>query len=110
MRAWMMVAACLATAALAQPGPQGGMPMKPDYAKALGIPAEKAAQVEGILTAEREQHRVVHEKARADLSKILTAQQLESLERMLPRGGGPGGRGPGGPGGERGGPPERAPR
>ena len=89
MRSLVPIIACLATtAALAQqpPSQHGEMPMKPDFAKALSISPEKAAQVETILAAEREQHRAVHDKARAELAKVLTSQQIETLEQMMPRG------------------------
>ena len=100
------LAALAATTALAQP-PDGrgpGMPMKPDYAQALSITPEKAAQVDAVMQKEREEMRKLHQATRAELSKILTAEQLAKLDELMPR------RGPGGGGGgqgSRGGPPER---
>ena len=103
------LAACAAATALAQPtdggrGP-GGMPMKPDFATALSITPEKAAQVEAVMQKEREEMRKLHQATRTELAKILTAEQLAKLEQLMPRrgGGGGGGGGHGGPGG----PPER---
>ena len=94
----LLLAACAATAtatALAQPlpprPPRGDMPdrprmpMKPDFARALDISPEKAAQVEAVFDREREEHRKVHERALADLEKILTREQIQRLETWMPR-------------------------
>jgi Spy/CpxP family protein refolding chaperone len=91
-------AACAAATALAQPteGRGPGMPMKPDFAQALSIPPEKAAQVEAVMQKEREEMRKLHQATRSELAKILNAEQLARLDEMMPRR--PGGRG---------GPPER---
>jgi Spy/CpxP family protein refolding chaperone len=62
------------------------MPMKPDYAKALDISPEKAAQVEAVMDRERQQMQKLHEGTRAELAKILTPEQLARLDDYLPRG------------------------
>ena len=72
-----------------------GMPMKPDFAAALSIPPEKAAQVEAVLQREREAMRKVHDAARAELSQVLDEEQMARLEQLMPRR-------PRGPGGDRG--------
>ena len=91
----LVAAACLALPALAQsPDERPRMPMKPDFATALSIPPEKAAQVEAIFTKEREQMRKLHEATRAELAKVLTPEQIAKLEELMPRG-------PRGPRGQR---------
>jgi Spy/CpxP family protein refolding chaperone len=89
----LALAACATASALAQPteGRGPGMPMKPDFAQALSIPAEKAAQVEAVMQREREEMRKLHQATRAELAKILTAEQLAKLEELMPRRGGHGG-------------------
>lgn len=72
-------------------GPEGGpgpghMPMKPDYARALDISPEKAAQVEAVMEKEREAMKQLREKTRAELAKILTPEQLAKLDQFGPRG------------------------
>jgi hypothetical protein len=88
-------ATCIALPALAQsPDGRPPMPMKPDFATALSISQERAAQVESVLLREREAMRKLREATRAELSQILTAEQIAKLEEMMPRG--PRGGGPGG--------------
>ena len=64
---------------------RASMPMKPDFAKALSISPEKAAQVEAILARQREEMRKIHERSRAELAKVLTPEQLAKVEEMRPR-------------------------
>jgi hypothetical protein len=100
----LLLAAALTTAAVAQPMPGGppGPPPRIDFARELGVSSAKAAQVESILANEREQHRAAREKARAELAKVLTPEELARLEQLMPRPPRPPGHGPmGGP------PPER---
>lgn len=79
-------------------GPEGGrMPMKPDYAKALGISPEKAAQVDAVMEKEREAMRQLREKSKAELAKILSAEEMAKFEQFGPRGRGPMGPPPGAP-------------
>jgi Spy/CpxP family protein refolding chaperone len=94
----LVLAACAAATAFAQPteGRGPGMPMRPDFGQALSIPPEKAAQVEAVMQKEREEMRKLHHATRAELAKILTAEQLAKLDQLMPRR--PGGHG---------GPPER---
>ncbi len=93
IRYCIALAACAAATALAQPtdGRGPGMPMKPDYAQALSITPDKAAQVETVMQKEREEMRKLHQATRAELSKILTPEELAKLDQLMPR------RGPGGP-------------
>jgi hypothetical protein len=79
------VAACLALPAFAQSAGEPRMPMKPDFAAALGIPAETAAQVEAVMQREREEMRRIHQATRAELAKILTPEQLARLDELMPR-------------------------
>ena len=89
-------ATCMILPTFAQPADgRPPMPMKPDFATALSISAEKAAQVESVLLREREAVRKIREATRAELSQILKPEQLAKLEEMMPRG--PRGGGPGGP-------------
>jgi hypothetical protein len=93
------IAALAASGALAQ-SPEGNrprMPMKPDFAAALGITPEKAAQVEAVMQRERDAMRKVHDAARAELATILTAAELARLEELRPPRPGPGGPPPGAP-------------
>ena len=85
--------AVIALPAFAQQDRPPGPPMKPDFAAALSISPDKAAQVEAVLQREREAMRAVHQATRTELAKILTEEQLARLEQMRPRGP----RGPGGP-------------
>ena len=59
-------------------------PPRIDFAQALAITPEKAAQVDAILKEAREQTRAAHERARAKLAQVLTAEQLQRLEELLP--------------------------
>jgi hypothetical protein len=79
------IAAFVALPALAQQQGEPRMPMKPDFATALGIPAETAAQVEAAMLREREEMRRVHEATRAELARILTPEQLARLEELRRR-------------------------
>ena len=100
------------------PGGAGGPPPRPDFARELGLSAEKAAQLESVLKAEREQMDRMRAENRSKLAAVLTPEQLARLEQMrpgpprppmqgggaqgggAPQGGGygPGGAGKGGPG------------
>ncbi len=102
--------AVIALPVLAQPmeGPRPRMPMKPDYARALDVSAEKAAQIEAVMQREREQMRKVREGTRAELVKILTPEQLRNLEELM-RPGPPRGMRPDHPGGILPGPPPGGP-
>lgn len=79
------VAALVALPAFAQSQGEPRMPMKPDFATALGISAEAAAQVDAVMLREREAVRRVHEATRAELAKILTPEQLARLEELRRR-------------------------
>jgi Spy/CpxP family protein refolding chaperone len=77
-------------------GPPQGPPPRIDFAKELNLAPERARQLEAILVNEQEQHRAARERARAEIAKLLTAEEFVKFESLLPRP-----RGPMGP------PPER---
>ena len=80
-----------------QPGQRpGGPPPRIDFARELNLTPEKAKQLEAILQNEQEQHRAARERARAELAKMLSAEEMAKFESLMPRQ-----RGPMGP------PPER---
>lgn len=112
------VALAMLTAAavpvLAQPGFGPGA-AAPPYARAgahprlerlatlLELTDEQKAQVQGILTEQREKRVALHEETRARLETVLTPEQVQRLEQVRDRrgwhrGGRGWGRGPGGPG------------
>jgi Spy/CpxP family protein refolding chaperone len=94
-----MLAAMLATtAALAQQPPSRpqGPPPRIDFAKELNLEPARAKQLESILQNEQEQHRAARERARAEIAKLLTRDEMAKLESLMPKP-----RGPMGP------PPER---
>jgi Spy/CpxP family protein refolding chaperone len=88
-----------ATALAQQPPmrPQGPPPPpKIDFAKELNLAPDRARALEAILQNEHEQHRAARERARAEIARLLTAEELAKFESLIPRP-----RGPMGP------PPER---
>ena len=98
-RSLPMLAAMLATtAALAQQPPSRpqGPPPRIDFAKELNLEPARAKQLESILQNEQEQHRAARERARAEIAKLLTRDEMAKLESLMPKP-----RGPMGP------PPER---
>lgn len=83
---------------LAQQPPQPPQPPRPpgpppfDFVRELGIPRDQADQLEQIVLDEMQQHRAVHERAVAEMSKFLTPDQIARFENLM-RGPRPQGRG-----------------
>ena len=93
-----LLATLASAAALAQqppPRPQGPPP-RIDFAKELNLEPARAKQLESILQNEQEQHRAARERARAEIAKLLTPDEMAKFESLMPKP-----RGPMGP------PPER---
>jgi hypothetical protein len=89
----LLILLAAATAVAQTPPPRPPGPPRIDWIGELGITPEKAARVQAILTNEHEQHRAAHERARAELAKVLTADELSRFEERRPRP--PRGPGPG---------------
>jgi Spy/CpxP family protein refolding chaperone len=90
----LFIAAALSAGALAQQ-PQGRPPGSPqgppriDFAKELNLSPERARQLEAILQNEQEQHRAARERARNEIGKLLTPEEMAKFESLLPRPRGP---------------------
>jgi Spy/CpxP family protein refolding chaperone len=83
-------ASFFATSALAQQPPQRPQgPPRIDVARELNLSPEKAKQVDAILQNEMEQHRAARERSRAELAKILSADEMAKLDSLRPRPPGP---------------------
>ncbi len=92
-----ILATLLSAAAIGQSPPDRPPgPPRIDFARELNLAPERAKQLEAILQNEQEQHRAAREKARAQIAKLLSADEMAKFESLLPRP-----RGPMGP------PPER---
>jgi hypothetical protein len=73
-----------------------GPPPRIDFARELNLSPERGRQLEAILQNEQEQHRAARERARAEIAKLLSPDEMSKFESLMPRP-----RGPMGP------PPER---
>ena len=90
-----LAAVVLSASALAQQ-PGARPPPRIDFAKELNLAPERTRQLEAILQNEQEQHRAARERARAEIARLLTPDEMAKFESLIPRP-----RGPMGP------PPER---
>ena len=88
--------ASASTLAQQPPTRPGGPPPRIDFARELNLSPEKAKLLEAILQNEQEQHRAARERSRAEIGKILSAEEMAKFESLMPKP-----RGPQGP------PPER---
>lgn len=78
------VLAVLPAFAQQSPPPRGPMQRPPiDFARELNISQDKADKVQSILSDEMDQHRAVHEKAMAEMSKVLTPDQVQRFEDLM---------------------------
>ena len=87
-RSLPMLAAMLASAAaLAQQPPSRpqGPPPRIDFARELNLEPARAKQLESVLQNEQEQHRAARERARAEISKLLTPDEMAKFESLLPK-------------------------
>jgi len=83
----VFLVALASAAALAQqppPRPQGPPP-RIDFAKELNLEPAKARQLEAILQNEHEQHRAARERARAEIAKLLTPEEMAKFESLIPK-------------------------
>ena len=71
-------------------------PQRIDFAKELNLSPERARKLDAIVQNEMEAHRAARERARAEMAKVLTPDEMAKLDSLMPRP-----RGPMGP------PPER---
>ena len=88
----------VATSSLAEqpPARPPGPPLRIDFARELNLSPERGKQLEAILQNEQEQHRAARDRARSEIAKLLSPEEMAKFESLMPRP-----RGPMGP------PPER---
>jgi Spy/CpxP family protein refolding chaperone len=82
-----LLATLAATATLAQQPPSRpqGPPPRIDFAKELNLEPARARQLESILQNEQEQHRAARERARAEIAKLLTPDEMAKFESLMPK-------------------------
>jgi hypothetical protein len=85
-----------ATALGQQTQPQQQPPMRPqgpppriDFAKELNLAPDRAKLLEAILQNEQEAHRAARERARTEIAKLLTPEEMAKFESLIPRPRGP---------------------
>ena len=83
----LFMAILASAAALAQqpPARPQGPPPRIDFATELNLEPKRAKQLEAILQNEQEQHRAARERARAEIAKLLTPEELAKFESLMPK-------------------------